>query len=88
VCDRLASAAGEIHVPEGFVVQEPEVLPAFGADVDVPCGGERRGRDPEEFLEEDPLVDLLFSVLLVRGIEKSWDWIMIDVLRTFSGMTS
>lgn len=66
MCDGLAAAAGEVHVPESLIVEEAEVLSAFGADVDMAGCGERRGRDPEEFLEEDPLVDLSWAVL-VRG---------------------
>jgi hypothetical protein len=33
--DRLVAAAGEFLVPERFTVEDPEVLAAFGRDIDV-----------------------------------------------------
>ncbi len=52
--DGLISAAAEVHVPERLVVDQSEVEPSFGRDVDVPRRRERCSGHPEHFLLEDP----------------------------------
>ncbi len=57
--DGLIAAAGEIHVPERFVVDQPEVEASFGRDIDVPGRRERRCGHPEHLLLEDPFYQVL-----------------------------
>lgn len=54
VRERFYAGTGEIDVPECLGVDDAEVWPAFGGDVDVACGREGRGGDPEDFLFKDP----------------------------------
>ena len=47
-------ATGQVHVPEGALVDHAKVLAAFGGDVDVAMAGEGGGADPEHLLLLDP----------------------------------